>query len=237
MKCWICGAEDAATREHMVKASDLKALFAKPSQAKPLFFNASDQPSRPRCRNVKVGGLKSDTLKFARNICGTCNSTRTQPYDEAWQHGSRELRNAVSQLREDGSFSVNWLFPSDTPRNMRHLHLYFTKLFGCLVVESNIPIDVAPFAKALTEGHPHPHIYLAFGYLPLAVAAAGGSDVDTYQLNGQVALASWLYHVGNLAVKVMYALPSEQYEGSKRLKGAWHPRMGAEHLSFSRFGA
>lgn len=27
--CWICGAEESATREHLVKASDLKALFGK----------------------------------------------------------------------------------------------------------------------------------------------------------------------------------------------------------------
>jgi len=235
MNCWICGAEYAATREHLVKASDLKALFGKPSQAKPLFFSASNQRSRSRCRNVKVGSLKSDTLKFAHRICLTCNSKRTQSYDYAWEHGSRELRSAVSRLLEEGSFRANWLFPYDTQRCMLHMHLYFTKLFGCLLVEDNIPIDVAPFANALTEGQPHPHIYLAFGYFPLPVVAAGGSGVitDTDLLNGQVTFASWLYHVGDLAVKVIYARPGEQREG---LKAAWHPRIGAKRLSFSRFG-
>ena len=235
MNCWICGAEYAATREHLVKASDLKALFGKPSKDKPLFFNASNQQSRSRCRDVKVGSLKSDTLKFAYRICLTCNSKRTQPYDYAWEHGSRELRSAVPRLLEEGSFRANWLFPYDTRRCMLQMHLYFTKLFGCLLVEGNIPIDVAPIAKALTEGRSHPHIYLAFGYFSLPVVAAGGSDVDTYidQLNGQVAFASWLYHVSDLAVKVMYARPGEQHEG---LKAAWHPHMGAKRLSFSRFG-
>lgn len=233
MKCWICRTEDAATREHLVKASDLRALFDKPSQAKPLFFNASNQQSRSRCRNVKVGSLKSDTLKFKHRICLACNSKRTQPYDYAWERGSRELRSAVSRLLAKGSFRANWLFPYDTRRCMLQMHLYFTKLFGCLIVEGNIPIDVAPLAKALTERQPCPHIYLAFGHLSLPVVAAGGSDVDTDQLNGQVAFASWLYHVSDLAVKVMYARPGEQREG---LKVAWHPRMGAKRLSFSRFG-
>ncbi|KAF7961341.1 hypothetical protein AWV80_34150 [Cupriavidus sp. UYMU48A] len=82
-------------------------------------------------------------------------------------------------------------------------------------------------------GQPHPHIYLAFGHLPLPVVAAGGSDVHTAELNGQVAFASWLYHVGDLAVNVMYALPGERRDG---LKVAWHPRMGAKRLRFSRFG-
>ncbi|MBB5498653.1 hypothetical protein [Paraburkholderia sp. MM5384-R2] len=97
MECWICSAEGAATREHLAKASDLKALFGKPSQAKPLFFNANHQPSRPHRRNLKVGSLKSDTLKFAHRICLTCNSKRTQPYDYAWEHRAGELGSAVSR--------------------------------------------------------------------------------------------------------------------------------------------
>lgn len=234
MKCWICGAEDAATREHLAKASDLKALFGKPSQRDPIYFHASDRPGVPRRRNVKVGSLKSDTLKFAHRICLTCNSARTQPYDRAWELCSAELRDAVPRLLAKGSFRANWLFPYNARQGMRYVHLYFVKLFGCLVVEGEIPIDLAPFAAALTEGRPHPHLYLAFGHLPLPVVAAGGSDVETAQLGGRVAFASWLYHVGDLAVNVMYAQPGEQREG---LKPAWHPRMGAKRLAFAHFGA
>jgi len=78
---------------------------------------------------------------------------------------------------------------------MRGVHLYFVKLFGCLVVERQIPIDVAPFAKALLDGRPHPCLYLAFGSLPLPVVVAGGSDVETAQLGCRVAFATWLYHM------------------------------------------
>ena len=87
----------------------------------------------------------------------------------------------------------------------------------------------------MTDERPHPHIYLAFGYFPLPVVAAGGSGVesDIDQRSGQVAFASWLYHVGDLAVKVMYARPRERCEG---LKTAWHPRIGAKRLGFCRFG-
>lgn len=233
MKCWICGAEDAATREHLAKASDLKGLFGRPSQADPLYFHASDRPGVPRRRNVRVGTLRSDTLKFAHRICLTCNSARSQPYDYAWELCSAELRDAIPRLLSAGSFRANWLFPYDTRRGMQRVHLYFVKLFGCLVVEGQIPIDVGPLAKALIDGRPHPHLYLTFGALHLPVLAVGGSDVETAQLNGQVAFASWLYHVGDLAVNVMYALPGEQRQG---LKLAWHPRMGAKRLSLVRFG-
>jgi len=111
MKCWICGAEDAVTREHLAKASDLKALFGKPSPADPLYFHADDRAGQRRRRNVRVGSLKSDTLKFAHRICVTCNSTRTQSYDYAGERASAALRDAVPRLLAKGSFRANWLFP------------------------------------------------------------------------------------------------------------------------------
>lgn len=232
MKCWICGAEEAATREHLAKASDLKALFGKPSQRYPLYFHGSNRPGIPRRRNIRVGSLKSDTLKFAHRICLTRNSARTQPYDYAWELCSGDLRAAVPKLLARGSFRANWLFSYDTRRKMRFVHLYFTKLFGCLVIEDGMPIDIAPFSEAITSGRPHPHLYLAFGHLSQPVAMAGGSDVHTAQLEGKVAFATWLYHMGDLAVNVMYALPGQHREG---LKVAWHPYMGAQLLRFTRF--
>lgn len=232
MKCWICGEEEAATREHLAKASDLKALFGKPSQQQPLYFSASGRPGKPRKRNVPVGSLKSDTLKFTHRICLTCNSKRTQPYDYAWEHCAKEMRAALPRLLARGSFRANGLFPYDTRRTMCRVHLYFTKLFGCLVVEGGIPLDIALLANAITSGRPYPHLFLAFGHLPLPVDMAGGSDVYAAQRDGKVAFATWLYNVGDLTVRVMYALPGEHRKG---LEVAWHPHMGAKWLRFTRF--
>jgi hypothetical protein len=154
MKCWICGEEDAATREHLAKASDLKALFGKPSQRAPLFFSGSDRAGVPKRRNLRVGSLKSDTLKFAHRICLTCNSALTQPYDYAWEHASRQLRAELPRLLSNRAFRANWLFPYDTRHAMSCVHLYFTKLFGCLVTEGNIPIDVTPLRSSHKERAP-----------------------------------------------------------------------------------
>ena len=59
MKCWICDAEEAATREHLAKASDLRALFGKPSQLAP-FFQRQRPPRHaqtPECprRQSQIG--------------------------------------------------------------------------------------------------------------------------------------------------------------------------------------
>jgi hypothetical protein len=207
-------------------------LFGKPSTRKPLFLSVSDRNGMPIRRNLRVGSLKSDKLKFAHRICIACNSTRTQPYDYAWEHCSRELRAAMPRLLTRGSFRANWLFPSDTRRAMRNVHLYFTKLFGCLVVEDGIPIDTTPLAEAITRGQPHPYLYLAFGQLAMPVEMAGGSNIDALQVDCKVAFATWFYNVGDLAVNVMYALPGEKRQG---LEVAWHPRMGTQRLRFTRF--
>jgi hypothetical protein len=34
-------------------------------------------------------------------------------------------------------------FPHDTAREMRNVHLFFVKQFGCLIVEGGISIDLA----------------------------------------------------------------------------------------------
>ncbi len=233
MNCWICGVSDATTREHRTKASDLKDLFGTPSQQDPLYFHANARIGKLVRRNVPIGSLKSNVLKYTHRICLACNSSRTQPYDLAWAYASAKLRSNVLRLSDRDSYRANWLFPYETRHGMRNLHLYFVKIFGCQIVEGDIPIDIASFAKAIIEGRPHPHLYLAFGHISnLPVAVAGGSDVHADLLNGQVVFASWIYQVGDLCVNVMYAVPGENRQG---LRVAWHPHAGSKQLLFSKF--
>jgi hypothetical protein len=233
MNCWICGSTDAATREHRTKATDLKDLFGTPSQQDPLYFHSNARPSKPARRNVPIGSLNSKALKYTHRICLACNSTTTQPYDYAWAYASSELRSNILLLSDRASFRANWLFPYKTRQGMRNLHLYFVKLFGCQIVEGDIPIDISPFAKSILERKPNSNLFLSFGQIStLQVAVAGGSDVYTDIFNGQVVFASWIYQVGDLYVNVMYAVPSQNRHG---LQVAWHPHMGSKRISFSKF--
>src|SRR5258708_40056847 len=78
-KCWICGVNDANSGEHMMKQSDLRDVFGKPSQAAPFYFYKPGKDGRP------VGSLKADILKSPAPMCAHCNNTRTQPHDLAWE--------------------------------------------------------------------------------------------------------------------------------------------------------
>lgn len=234
MKCWLCGNEEAETKEHMVKKSDLKALFGNPTQASPLYFNSGIPESASRRRNVKIGSLKSDTLKYTHRICLTCNSARTQPHDRAWEHCSAFLRTWLPQYKKTGNFRASSIFSYATNDRMLDVHLYFVKLFGCQIVEGEIPIDIQAFSRSIMEGKAHPNLYIGFGWLPdMPFLAAGGSNVHIVLVEGHVTCASWLYQIGDISVNVMYAIDGEERQG---LDVAWHPRMGAKNLNFIRFG-
>jgi hypothetical protein len=227
--CWICGGGAAETREHRAKASDLRSLFGDFTQADPLYFHTAQR------RNFRVGSLKADVLKFSHRICIQCNSTRTQPHDRAWAVLSETLRSRRPPIAPGAILRANGIFPYDTKRAMRNVHLYFVKAFGCQIVEGGIPIDIGQFSKAILDGRPHPNLYLALGPTPKAPGEpviAGGSDVQVAMLGKQCAFATWFYEVGNLSVNVMYAIDGEKGQG---LVQAWHPRSGRNRLVMANF--
>ncbi len=119
---------------------------------------------------------------------------------------------------------------------MLDVHLYFVKLFGCHIADFGVPIDLAPFSKALMTGKAHPNIYLKFGF----GARFGGQPhigISNIELasrpDGTVAFAIWMQGLGGLSVLLIYAEPGEHRQA---LENAWHPRMG-NNLTIVDFSA
>ena len=48
----------------------------------------------------------------------------------------------------------------------------------------------------------------------------GNTDVESANIGGRCAFATWFYVIGEIAVNVMYAEPNEKRQG---LINAWHP--------------
>jgi hypothetical protein len=136
--CWICRTNKGTTREHLVKKSDLKALFENDGRHGPYFYSDAQR------LNQIVQGLKSNTLKSPVLICADCNGARTQPHDFAWEWMSNWLRRNPRLLRLGQVIRPNRIFPYNTHKQMLKVHLYFLKLFGGLIKEGagNIPIDM-----------------------------------------------------------------------------------------------
>jgi hypothetical protein len=116
--------------------------------------------------NKPVKSLDAKILKAPIRICNACNSARTQPHDRAWEEMSDRLRNRPLVIGR--WVRANRLFSYDTRRQMIKVHLFFLKLFGCMLCEAkanghDVPIDIAPFSEAIVTGRPHPEVHLQFG--------------------------------------------------------------------------
>lgn len=228
MKCWICG-DEAKTGEHLIKASDLRSVFGHVSQRYPVYFHTALR------RNQPVGGIKSDILKSDALICARCNNQRTQPYDLAWDQLSRYIRDKKPKVRTGDWISLEKVFPGATQQSMLRVHLFFVKLFGCVVVEHKIPIDISSFSSAILGEIPHPNVYIAISpHIDRpGMKSVGYSDLQTAQLNDRVAFGVWMYVLDGFSVRVMFALPNERKrEGLVR---AWHPSTIGKCIRVARF--
>ena len=222
MKCWICG-DEANSGEHLIKASDLSSMFGHVTQKSPLFFHTDQK------RNQPIGGIKSDKLKYRARLCARCNNERTQQHDRAWENLSKYLRERKPPIKPGMTVRLDRAFPGSVSKSMLAVHLYFLKLFGCLIVENSIPIHIDQFSQSILHGMPHPKVWLAFwtGLQHPNIKHVGCSQVETTQLGGRVTFASWFYVIDKLAVNVMYAEPGEHRRG---LFHAWHPSYVGKHV-------
>ncbi len=226
MKCWICG-DNAQTGEHLIKASDMRSIFGHVSQNQPVHRHSASR------RNVRVKGITADILKSGALLCSRCNNQRTQPYDRAWETLSAYLRSKP-QIRGRDRIDLGKVFPGAVHKSMLHVHLFFLKLFGCLVAENSIPIDIGAFSKAILNNTAHPRVHLAISPYTdgIASGSAGYSDLDSAQLNGRVVYATWQYILDRFTIRVMYAERTEHREG---LIDSWHPSSIKKCIRVSSF--
>ncbi len=112
---------------------------------------------------------------------------------------------------------MNKPFPSNVKEHMLSVHLYFAKLFGGLILDGKIPIDIEPFRRAILDGKPHPNLHIAICYQPDLGSGFTNIEMST---NSRVVFVTWMYLVMPIAVNVMYAEPDQHRIG---LNGSWHP--------------
>ena len=223
MLCWICGSE-AETGEHMIKVTDLADLFGHTTTHKPLYRRIDCGPQE------KVQGKNSTKLKFQTRLCDYCNNTRTQPHDRSWEALSKFLRNRELKILPGDVVRVAKAFKVGIRPGLLGVHLYFLKMFGCLILDSEVPLDTKPLAESILTGEPHPDIYLCF----LAVTSKKLQDqamvtpVQTININGNLIGAQWFYFVGRVGVHITYA--PHIHLNSDRVH-LWHPRFTTKTLT------
>ena len=208
--CWICNKEEANSREHMSKRSDLKAVLGATGA---LYLHTDER------RNVKVQSLNSKKIKFAASLCGTCNSTLTQPHDLAWERLSDALRGRKPELRPGDIVRLDRIFPYGTAAEMLNMHLYFVKWLGCQIVEQAIPISpgIDTMARAILSQRAHPGIWLAF-FVSGRRGVVGATKTGAARFRcepGKFDYLCRIYSVDALDVRVRFS--------TVKLTDDWHP--------------
>jgi hypothetical protein len=212
--CWICKNNKADSGEHKTKRSDLLAVLGTVSQKQPFFYSDTKR------KNQVVGSLDAKILKSPVRICAHCNNARTQPHDRAWERMSDRLRSRRPTIGRWVRY--NRIFKRFTKREMIAVHLYFLKLFGCMIAEAKangheVPIDLDIFSASIMSGRPHAEVHLQFGRYDLGVRR---SDLHCWKHDpGGGVLGGWLYQLDPIAVSVLY-VQAGKFEDRQDI---WHP--------------
>jgi len=225
--CWICKTNKADSGEHKTKRSDLLAVLGSPTQENPHYYHDISRPNRP------VGSLNAQILKSPKLICTDCNTTRTQPHDRAWERMSDWLRSRHPPLKVGGFVRGNRIFRHFTRREMRNVHLFFLKLFGCMLSEAvangpEVPIDIDAFSKAIMLGRPHPEVHLQFGKCDGTI---GRSNLHVWKTQQGSVFGGWLYELDTIAVSVLFV----QAGRWERRPDLWHPLSGSNRFQIADF--
>jgi hypothetical protein len=139
--CRMCGGV-ADTREHKFKRSDLRrtSLGSAPKQA--MFL--SEQGFQP------LQGPNSKLVKFGKVLCSQCNSSRTQPYDNAYHRLSTWLAREGDDFLNRREMDFQEIYGHDYKVGVSYLLRYFVKHLGCRIADSNFSVPV-PLKAALTN--------------------------------------------------------------------------------------
>lgn len=199
IKCWICG-QTGNSKEHMIKASDIRSIFPEITQENPVLLHTSND------QNFPVGSAKSDKFKFKAPICEKCNTNRTSPHDKAWENVSKHLLQYDLERRGNLSIRMTKIFKSNIYMNALNVHLFFVKLFGCRIIESGIPVEITSFSCSIMNNTPNPYLFLRFKKaIGNSLKSLSISPVHVEKKGTETVVAAWMYSVGQLNVELLYA--------------------------------
>lgn len=149
-KCWWCG-NDANSREHRFKKTDLEREFGKGSYIK------GDVVKTKGNFDIK-GGLpiqsaNSIYLKYSNNLCQKCNNTKSQPFDRAYDIFIKYLLENELIIFETHFVNLRKVYGDNWKLRYRELICYFIKNVSSRLADINIRIDdnIINFLNGLTN--------------------------------------------------------------------------------------
>ena len=130
-KCWWCGAI-ADSSEHRYKSSDLKREYGKGFQ----FKNIEPIRVLDNTEHLAIERPKSKTVKFKKSICKNCNTTRSQPFDLAYDKFNDFYKLNEDLICNQGSIDLILIFGENWQNDLLNLQKYYVKHFCCRLYEA-----------------------------------------------------------------------------------------------------
>jgi hypothetical protein len=132
--CWICD-DPADTDEHRRKRSDIVARYgASWTPEQQPFVIRGDGSSRW----TRIQGPNDRRNLYERMLCNACNSTRTKPFDQAYQQFSEWVLASAPTLHERDAIDFADIFGEAYREKTLDLLRYFAKSLGCRIVHADI---------------------------------------------------------------------------------------------------
>lgn len=144
--CWWCGRV-ADTQEHKFKRTDLDRL----SNGEGLMWGG-DPDRLYAIRSTK----RSDAVRFMRALCASCNGTRSQPFDRAYDAFSEYVWEGLDDLWYRNHLDMEEVAGTDWRTWQLDLARYFAKHLGSRLTDFRLPvpselIDLMDGASALSS--------------------------------------------------------------------------------------
>lgn len=142
MKCWICN-NPADSREHVIKQSDIRRLFGRCPYPKGKRLKRTDQNQNKKL----IQSEDSIHIKYQKSLCTECNSSRSQPWDEAYDKFMDYFLSHETELKKIRKVDFKNIAQYDTGIFAKRLYSYFIKSFGCQLQESGQipPLELSEF--------------------------------------------------------------------------------------------
>ncbi len=127
--CWICG-DPADSREHKFKQSDV----AQSSET----WAPGDQPYYVDGQGWRrIQGPGSELVKFEKVLCYACNTTRTQPFDRAYERFAEWVNKKGESLMAETRIDFTEVYGADFQSETANLVRYFAKHLGCRIASES----------------------------------------------------------------------------------------------------
>ena len=147
--CWICGGH-ADSAEHRIKKADLTRAYGRGS------YKGPSAPVHVRDGVITpIQGSNSVRIKYDQSLCHDCNTSRTQPYDKAYDLFIDWVMFNEPMVLRKRQLNFEEIYGPDWEGQQRDLYKYYVKSFGCRLVDAGqtVPrdlIDLLPQATFRT---------------------------------------------------------------------------------------